>query len=86
LSRPLIVASALLVWKRKDKEVSKKENEVIGQYFAKYMKPRSLVKLEAKTSAKKSVSNQFMDCNDYFSKVITNNLVNNETEMIGYEE
>lgn len=50
------------------------------------MKPRSLVKLEAKTSAKKSVSNQFMDCNDYFAKVITNNLVNNETEMIGYEE
>ena len=50
------------------------------------MKPRSLVKLERKAQTKKNISSVCTDCNDYFSSIITNNLVNNEKEMKSYEK
>lgn len=76
----------ILDWKPDSKEVIKKEEKVQEQYLPDFMKPRGLKKLEKRKESKKLPSEKFMDCNEYFAQIITDDLIKNEKEMQSFDE
>lgn len=73
-------------WKPHSKESAKKEKEILDTHLATFMKPRGIVKIENRKGTRKLLSANQMDCNEFFSQVITEGLAKKDEEMQTYDE
>lgn len=65
--------------------MAKKEKEIFDLYLPTFMKPRGITKLENRKGTRKLLSQNQMDCNEYFGEVIVQGLAKEDEEMNSYD-